>query len=151
MLRALETIRKEAVDRALVADTVTLDHAARRRRRLVVRGSTGDSYLVDLDKPPNLRDGDALRLDDGRLLVVTAAEEALLRITADHPLRLLQLAWHIGNRHTPAEIGEGAIYIVEDHVLAAMATGLGCDVAPAQRVFQPEAGAYAGHGHAGET
>jgi urease accessory protein len=147
MLRALSTIGKAAVEHGRIIDRVTLDHTARRRRRLVVRGESGASFLIDLEKSPALCDGDALCLEDGTLLHVQAAAEALLEITADRPLLLLRLAWHIGNRHTAAEIEAHAIYIAEDHVLAAMATGLGCDVRPVRRPFQPEAGAYAGAGH----
>jgi urease accessory protein len=60
---------------------------------------------------------------------------------------LLRIAWHIGNRHTPAEITADAIYIEEDHVLAEMVCGQGCSVMAVTRPFRPERGAY-DHGHA---
>jgi urease accessory protein len=71
----------------------------------------------------------------------------LLEIKAENPLRLLRVAWHIGNRHTPAEIAADAIYIEEDHVLAEMVRGQGCSVTQVTRPFRPERGAY-DHGHA---
>src|SRR5690606_879374 len=108
---------------------------------------------LDLDKATVLDDGDALKLEDGRLVAVRAAPEKLLEIRAESPVRLLKVAWHIGNRHTPAEITADAIYIADDHVLAEMVRGLGCAVARVERPFRPERGAYDhgghdhGHGH----
>ena len=81
------------------------------------------------------------------LFAVKAAPQKLLEIKAENPLRLLRVAWHIGNRHTPAEITADAIYIEEDHVLAQMVRGQGCSVITVTRPFRPERGAY-DHGHA---
>ena len=69
---------------------------------------------------------------------------------------LARIAWHIGNRHTPAEITAEAIYIKPDHVLAEMVAGLGAHVHMVRRPFEPEGGAYGskgplqqGHHHGG--
>jgi urease accessory protein len=53
------------------------------------------------------------------------------------------LAWHIGNRHLPAQIGEGRILIREDSVIEEMLIGLGAGVRHVTEPFTPEAGAYA--------
>jgi urease accessory protein len=149
MLRATAIIRKPAVKAERVIDTVVLDHDARQKRRVTLTGAGGIEFLMDLDKPQALNDGDALKLDDGRLVAVQAAPENLLQITAENPLRLMTVAWHIGNRHTPAEITADAIFIEQDHVLAEMVRGLGCTATPVVRPFRPAAGAYAGgHSHA---
>lgn len=150
MLRATAVIRRPAVKSDRVADTVTLDHEGRHRRRVALVGEGGLDFLLDLDKATALNDGDAVKLEDGRLVQVRAAPQSLLELRAENPLRLLRVAWHIGNRHTPAEITAEAIYIEEDHVLAEMARGQGCTVAPVLRAFQPERGAYdhdCGHDH----
>ncbi len=147
MQRALAVIRRAAVEPDAVVDRATLDHAARQRRRGVIESDAGLSFLVDLEKATAIHDGDALSLEGGKLLLIKAAPEPLIEITAKSPRHLMQVAWHIGNRHTPAEITEHAIFITEDHVLAEMVVGLGCTVRPVQRPFQPEAGAYAGHGN----
>jgi urease accessory protein len=147
MLRATTIIRRPAVKAALVFDTVTLDHEDRNRRRVVLTGDAGTEVLLDLDKATVLNDGDALKLEDGRLIRVTAAPERLMEIRAENPLRLLTMAWHIGNRHTPAEITADAIYIAHDHVLAEMVRGQGCSLTEVMRAFQPQRGAY-DHGHA---
>ena len=142
MLRATSVVRKAAVKPDRVADTVTLDHEGRHRRRVALKGEGGLDFLLDLDKATVLNDGDAVRLEDGRLVLVKAAPQPLLEIRAENPLRLMRVAWHIGNRHTPAEITADAIYIEEDHVLAEMVRGQGGTATPVTRPFQPERGAY---------
>ena len=142
MLRATSVIRKAAVKADRVVETLTLDHEDRNRRRIALKGDGGLEILLDLDKATSLNDGDAVRLDDGRLVQVRAAPQSLLEIRAENPLRLMRVAWHIGNRHTPAEITADAIYIENDHVLAEMVRGQGCAMAMVTRPFQPEGGAY---------
>ena len=152
MLRATAVVRKPAVKPERVADTVTLDHEGRNRRRIALKGDGGLEVLLDLDKATALNDGDALKLEDGRLVQVKAAPQRLLEIRAENPVRLLRIAWHIGNRHAPAEVTADAIYIEDDHVLAEMVRGQGGTATPMTRPFQPERGAYehdCGHDHHG--
>ncbi|RVT85608.1 urease accessory protein UreE [Rhodobacteraceae bacterium CCMM004] len=122
-------------------DAIALDHESRflRRRRLVTRG--GRAFLVDLAETVSLDHGDALVLDDGTRIVVEAAPEPLLQVAGDLP----RLAWHIGNRHTPCEIGADRLWIRADPVLADMLARLGADTQEVTRPFRPEGGAY-GHG-----
>ncbi|WP_372422709.1 urease accessory protein UreE [Salinarimonas chemoclinalis] len=150
MHRATSVVRRAAVKPEKVVDTVTLDHEGRNRRRIALTGDGGLAFLLDLDKATALNDGDAVKLEDGGLVRVNAAAQPLLEITAENPLRLLRLAWHIGNRHTPAEIAPDAIYIERDHVLAEMVRGQGGLAREVERPFQPERGAYdhdCGHDH----
>jgi urease accessory protein len=150
MLRATTIVRKPAVRAERVADTVTLDHEGRQRRRIALKGEGGLEFLLDLDKATVLNDGDAVKLEDGRLVRVKAAAQPLLEVRAENPLRLLRVAYHIGNRHAPAEVTADAVYIEEDHVLAEMVRGQGCTATRVMRPFQPERGAYehdCGHDH----
>ena len=147
MLRATSVVRKAAVRPDRVVETLTLDHEDRNRRRVSLKADGGADILLDLDKPTVLADGDAVKLEDGGLILIRAAEQDLIEITAENPLRLMRVAWHIGNRHTPAEIGASAIWIEDDHVLAEMVRGQGCAMRSVRRPFQPERGAY-DHGHA---
>lgn len=147
MQRAISVVRKAAVKQDQVVDTLTLDHEDRNRRRLALKADGGLDILLDLDKPTGLGDGDAVKLEDGRLVQIRAAAQNLLEIRAENPLRLMRVAWHIGNRHTPAEITADAIYIENDHVLAEMIRGQGCAMSEVTRPFQPERGAYE-HDHA---
>ena len=149
MIRATSIIRQEAVDSDRIVDVITLDHGERHRRRIMLNADGGTVFLLDLDNADILEDGDALLLETGWLVEVRAAPERLVQIKAHDPLDLLALAWHIGNRHVPAEIAKDAIYIGYDHVLIAMLRGLGAKVEVVERPFQPVRGAYH-HGHEGD-
>lgn len=152
MLRATAIVRRPAVKPERVVDRLVLDHEARHRRRVALTGEGGLAFLLDLDRATALDDGDAFKLDDGRLVLVQAAPERLIEITTENPVRLLKVAWHVGNRHVAAEIGTDAIYIAHDHVLMEMVRGLGATAREVERPFRPERGAYeGGHGHAGHN
>lgn len=125
-------------------ETVALTYDARllRRRRLVA--ASGLAFLVDLPRTTSLDHGDALVLEDGRRVGVEAAPEALLRVTASGT-DLPRLAWHVGNRHAPAQIEADGLLVQRDPVMAKMLTGLGAEIAEVTAPFTPEGGAY-GHG-----
>ena len=130
-------------------DAVNLDFEARSRRRLVLSSESGLTFLLDLPRPAAIEDGDALKLEDGRLVAVRAAAEELLEVRCETEAALVRVAWHLGNRHLPTEIAEEALYIRYDHVIEEMLQGLGAETLRVSRPFQPERGAYAGgHGHA---
>jgi urease accessory protein len=148
-IRATSIIRAPAVSADLVAGAVTLPHEERYRRRAVLSSDEGFDILLDLEKPLRLEDGDALKLEDGRLVRVVAAAEELVEVTSDNPARLARAAWHLGNRHTPAELTASAIYFAKDHVLVEMLRGLGLSTRPVKRPFKPERGAYDGAHHDG--
>ncbi|WP_298959264.1 urease accessory protein UreE [uncultured Methylobacterium sp.] len=146
--RATRVVRRADLGAGEIVDRIVLDHGDRHRRRMAMRGLGGTAFLLDLPEPVLLDDGDALRLEDGRLIWVEAAPERLLEIRAADDHALKRLIWHIGNRHIPAEIGADAVWIAHDHVLAAMVEGLGGTATLVERPFRPEGGAYAGgHGH----
>lgn len=129
--------------------TVTLDFDARFRRRVVLRTDAGEEFLLDLPEARALRAGEALLLDDGREIEVRAAPEPLVEVRAASPHELLRLAWHLGNRHLPAQLEEGRILIREDHVIEGMLRGLGASLAKVSAPFQPEGGAYGEHNRSG--
>jgi len=110
-------------------------------RRKVIKTVHDETLLVDLRHTTSLDHGDAFELADGRLIEVVAAEEPLLQITGD----LVQLAWHIGNRHTPCQIEPDRLLIQDDPVIGHMLEHLGAVVTKAHHPFTPEGGAY-GHG-----
>lgn len=147
MQRAVSVVRKLAVKPEKIIDAVALNHEERHRRRVALKGEAGTDFLLDLEKATVLKDGDGLRLEDGSLIEVRAAPENLIEIKAGTYQRLMRLAWHIGNRHTPAEITPEAIYIQADHVLEEMVRGLGAETRAVVRPFEPERGAYEGHEH----
>lgn len=123
------------------ADRLVLDYEGRFVRRKRLETALGAAVLVDLPDTRSLAAGDALETWDGRLIEIVAATEPLLRVRGD----LARLAWHIGNRHTPCQIGGDHLLIRADHVLADMLAKLGAVVEPIMGPFTPEGGAY-GHG-----
>jgi urease accessory protein len=138
-------------------DTVVLDYDDRHRRRVTMKGTRGLSFLLDLPEAASLRNGDALVLDDGRLVEVVAAPELLFEVRGDDPQHLTRIAWHLGNRHVPTQILARALRIRRDHVLREMLRGLGGRVVEIEAPFDPEGGAYTtpsaqhhhGHAHSG--
>jgi urease accessory protein len=147
MQRSCEVKHAGSWDTALVIDQVVLDADDRRRRRSVLTGERGTTFLLDLPHATMLHDGDGLVLEDGGVVRVTGKPEPLLQITAASAHELARLAWHLGNRHTDVQIIGTALRIRRDHVLEAMLRGLGANVTPVEAPFDPEAGAY---GHASD-
>ena len=124
------------------ADTVVLDHDDRHRRRLAMKGTKGLAFLLDLPAVASLRGGDALALEDGRLVEVVAAPEPLLEIRCADPNHLARVAYHLGNRHVPAQLLPKSLRVRRDHVIAALAQKLGARVIEIEAPFDPEGGAY---------
>jgi urease accessory protein len=146
MQRATSVIRPaEQIDRE-ATDTITLPRAHRHKRRIALQTDRGHAFLLDLPAATYLAHGDMLALESGALVQVVAAAEPLLEIHVHDGAVLARIAWHIGNRHTPAEITASALYIQPDHVLEEMVTGLGAHVHHVVRPFEPEGGAYGGKG-----
>jgi urease accessory protein len=130
------------------ADTIVLDFDDRHRRRMAMTGTRGLEFLLDLENAVALRGGDALVLEDGRLVEVVAAPEPLVEIRGSDPQHLVRVAWHLGNRHLPTQITGRGLRIRRDHVIEAMVKGLGARLIEIEAPFDPEGGAYAGEGHA---
>lgn len=134
-----------------VWDVAILLHDERRVRRRIIPLAHGDDVLVDFPEPVTLDDRGALELADGRLVEVIAGEEKLYEVRGRDATHLMQLCWHIGNRHAKAQIerdGNGdRILILRDPVLRDMLAGLGAQVAEVSEPFHPLEGAYH-HGHA---
>jgi urease accessory protein len=107
----------------------------------------GEDVLLDLPKAVAMADGDALQLDDGRLLKVLAAAEPIVEIRHKEPDQLVRLAWHLGNRHLPTEIRDQMLRIRPDPVIESMLHGLGAELVRVRAPFQPEGGAYGAHAH----
>jgi urease accessory protein len=132
------------------APTLTLPFESRSRSRLAATLDNGDEVALFLPRGTVLRDGDALVADDGGLVRVVAAPQPVLRATCADPHMLLRAAYHLGNRHTPVEVGKDYLQLEHDPVLRDLLLRLGLSVVSLQAPFEPEAGAYGGghkHGH----
>lgn len=145
MRRASSVCRVDSIPQSLIIDCVILDADERHRRRIVLTGERGTTFLLDLPQAAALRDGDGLVLEDGSIVCVAGKPEALVEIAAASASELARLAWHIGNRHTDVQVVADALRIRRDHVLEEMLRGLGARLTAVEAPFDPEPGAY-GHG-----
>ena len=132
-------------------DLVVLEHDERRLRRKLLQLQHGDEVMVDFPQTITLDHMSALLLEDGRLVEIIAAEELLYEIRGRDADHLVRLAWHIGNRHTSAQLEASRILIKRDHVLKTMLEGLGATVTNASEPFFAEHGAYHSHGDTGHA
>jgi urease accessory protein len=133
------------------ADTVELDWDVRQKSRFDATDSQGRPLGVFLPRGTLVRGGDVLVAEDGSLIRVIAAPQAVLVITActthGSPFDLTRAAYHLGNRHVPIELTPDHLKIEPDHVLADMLRAMHLTVREATEAFEPEGGAYANTGH----
>ena len=143
----LRGIKHIPLDRApgQAFDAVTLEADERNLRRKLIVTDGGLEVLVDLGLPTYFEDGDHLELQDGRYVEILAAEEELYEITGVSPAHLVQLAWHIGNRHLPAQLDYDRIFIKRDPVIRDMLIKRHAVVNDVRAPFDPAQGAYHGH------
>src|SRR5271169_2311330 len=104
MKRAREVKTAGHWDHAGAIDSIVLDAHDRHRRRVVLTGERGTTFLLDLPQAMSLRDGDGLVLDDGGIVRIVGRLEPLIEITATNTHELTRLAWHIGNRHIDVQM-----------------------------------------------
>ena len=132
------------------AATVELDWDVRQKSRFDATDSQGRRIGVFLPRGTAVRGGDVLVAEDGSLVKVIAAPQAVLVIThcTQHgtPFDLIRAAYHLGNRHVPIELKPDHLKIEPDHVLAAMLRSMHLIVREADDAFEPENGAYGAHG-----
>jgi urease accessory protein len=133
------------------AASVELDWDVRQKSRFDATDSTGRHLGVFLPRGSVVRGGDVLVAEDGSLVRVLAAPQAVLEVRActEHgsPFDLLRAAYHLGNRHVPLALQPTHLTLEPDHVLADMLRQMHLIVTEAQAPFEPESGAYAAGGH----
>jgi len=138
------------------AATVTLDWDTRQKSRFDATDSLGRALGVFLPRGSVVRGGDVLVAEDGSLIRVQAASQAVLHISAcpEHgsAFDVMRAAYHLGNRHVPIELQPDHLKIEPDHVLAELLRAMHMIVTHMQAPFEPEGGAYGdnammGHAH----
>jgi urease accessory protein len=128
--------------------TLSLPIHKRIKSRLRVELDNGEEAGLFIQRGITLRCGDLLSTDDGFIVKVVSADESVSTVRTDDAHLLTRVAYHLGNRHVPLEVGSGYVRYLHDHVLDEMVEGLGAKVICEQAPFEPEAGAYGGsHGH----
>lgn len=142
-----------------ISGQLVLPYDLREKSRQRATLTSGEDVAVYTVRGTVLRDGDLFRGDDGRVVQIVAAQEPTYRVECRTPRDLLRCAFHLGNRHTQAQVGvspgngdgqaeHGFLRIRQDSVLKEMLEGLGASVFEEIAAFEPESGAYHGGGHA---
>ena len=135
------------------AASVELDWDVRQKSRFDATDSQGRTLGVFLPRGTAVRGGDVLVAEDGSLVQVQAAPQAVLvvRHCPQHgsSFDLTRAAYHLGNRHVQLELKADHLKLEPDHVLADMLRSMHLIVSEEVSAFEPEGGAYAaaGHGH----
>ena len=142
-IKAKLKVRRSAY-KLQVRGSLKLPFDARQKSRLHTRLESGEEVALMLPRGEILRGGDLVTASDGRVIEVVSVPERLLHIECED---LARVAYHLGNRHVPVQIGLGFLRIAEDHVLEEMVRKLGARVSPVEAPFEPEAGAYGGGRH----
>ncbi len=134
-------VREKLDSRAAQAAAGRLSLAFERRQRSRQRAllDSGEEVGMVMPRGEVLRGGDRVLASDGRVFEVVSAPERLLHIES---ASLARIAYHLGNRHVPVQVGEGFLRIAEDHVLEDMLRRLGASVMHVEAPFEPEGGAY---------
>jgi len=135
---------------AAAGETLLLPFESRCKSRLRTRLASGEEVGLFLERGRVMRGGDRLLGSDGRVIEIVAAVEPLMEARSSDPLQLARAAYHLGNRHVAVQLLPGSLRFGRDHVLGEMVRGLGLPVSEIEAPFEPEAGAYGGHGHGGD-
>ena len=130
-----------------VIDTITLNYNDRFIRRKKLLSDNKLEFLVNLPETISVNKDDGFLLDDGNVILIKNAKETLIEIRSED---LINLAWHIGNRHIPCQIETNRLLIHEDKVIENLLVRLGGSIKKISEEFSPEGGAYGlgrTHGH----
>lgn len=142
MLKLTECVTQDGID-----DTLTLPFEVRQKSRLSARTDGGIDVGLFLPRGFMLRSGMTLTGADGLKVRIKAAPEAVSVVRSGDPLLFARACYHLGNRHVSLQILAGELRYLTDHVLDQMLEGIGLTVSHDTLPFEPEAGAYHGHGH----
>jgi urease accessory protein len=126
-----------------IVDTLILTFAQRTAQRGFLFGVNGTCIELDFADPVRLRHDDALLLDDGGFVEVVAQAEPLLEARAD-PAALVQLAWHLGDRHVPIEVKPNRLRLRSAPEIEKLLQSYGAKVVAIEAPFEPQDGAHAG-------
>jgi urease accessory protein len=124
--------------------SIRLSFELRQKRWLDGRLVSGEKVLLRLPRGVVLSGGDLLAASDGRVIEVIATPEKLVHVEGATPAELARVAYHLGNRHVPVEVGDGFLRLSEDPIIEDMLRGLGAKITHIEAPFDPETGAYHG-------
>lgn len=147
MIEVHEVVREPLA----ASERLVLPFEMRQKSRLRATTESGTELALLLPRGTVLRHGDRLRAANGLVIEVQAAPEAVTTARSADATLCARACYHLGNRHVPLQVGAGWLRYLADHVLDQMVAELGLAVAHEQAPFEPEAGAYHQHAHAGSS
>jgi urease accessory protein len=134
------------------AATVAIDWATRQCAEFDTADQAGRALQVRLPEGSVLREGDVLVAEDGALLRVQAAAEAVMEVRPcpDHgsPRDLPRAAYQLGQRHVPVAVHADRLTLRPDAELAALLRAQHLQVSEAHAPFEPETAWHSACGHA---
>lgn len=139
--------RCHADDTAEVYTEVALDAEQRDKGRQKLVAANGEELRLFLERGKALQIGELLKADDGKLVRVIGADEAVCEASCDDWQQFAKACYHLGNRHVRMQIGAKWLRIKPDHVLEELIELLGLKLRHLECIFEPESGAYSSHGH----
>ncbi len=117
----------------------------RQKSRQRAKLESGEEVAITLARGEVMRGGDLVVAAGGQVIEVVAERESVMHVECETAPALARVAYHLGNRHVPVQVGEGWLRFTADPVLAKMVEGLGGRLSLIEAPFEPEAGAYAPH------
>jgi urease accessory protein len=151
MLRAVAILRAGQTQTGEIVDTLLLDYDQRRALRGPFTGLKGAQIDIALPDSSShsapVATDDCFVLDDGRLIEVVARPEKLLEARAESAASMARLAWHLGDRHIPAQLHERRLRVRRDPATEKLLATLGVMTRIVDAPFEPEGGAYSGGHH----
>lgn len=144
MLEFTENLGKRANMETTETLTLTWEQRGKCRQRL--RLDSGAEAGLFLTRGQVLREGDILRAGEVLALVCNSPEPVVTAIAPNWET-LARACYHLGNRHAALQLGHKWLRFTPDHVLEELAENLGLRLRRETAAFEPEGGAYGGHGH----
>lgn len=134
----LETRHRSGSHRKLI-----LSYEQRRLFRLRTQTEDGEEVHILLERGAPLAIGEVLGTTCGRNLIVAGSVEHLVQAGCENYEMFARACYHLGNRHVRVQIGDLWIRLQPDHVIQDMLRSFGCTLNTTEKIFEPEAGAYA--------
>ena len=106
---------------------------------------SGEEVAIVLARGEVMRGGDLVVAAEGQVIEVVAERESVMHVECESAQALARVAYHLGNRHVPVQVGDRWLRFAADAVLEKMVAGLGAKVRTLEAAFEPEAGAYGAH------
>jgi urease accessory protein len=144
MLKAYERLHHT---HDVIDDSITLDQETRKKARIKTSTDQGLNIGIFMERGHPLLVGEVLKTECGLLIEIKGMAEPVSTAIATDWLTFAKVCYHLGNRHTSLQVGKLWVRYKPDHVLDDLAQQYGLTIDNSPAIFEPENGAYGGHGH----